>query len=291
VSANTHKEFALEILMTIAPILDEGVQSLSFCLEGVQQVVPYEYVREVLGFQKGAPEKVDVPDGLLDGFWNLISGEAHQQRNSIRNPIIQVFHSWMCKRIMGRMRETKVTDTELNWLYSSLIAKKPIDPSYLMINRWCCEATSGSGDIGSGCYLSMLAISLRPGITRNPEHLLRGTPLGFEYLKQGKYISGDERGGFHWAKVNLPLSDAGLRLFIQGKEDWLEEGLLVPTKKNKRGGIVEEGSSSTQAGGAQPNYVPPLGGIPTSPCYYGGPQMQAWGVVHRCPRQIMWCLT
>jgi hypothetical protein len=142
-------------------------------------VVPYEYVKELLGFQKGAPEKVDVPDGLLDGFWNLIYGEAHQQRNCIRNPIIQVFHSWMCKRIMGRMRETKVTDTELNWLYLALIAKKPIDPSYLMINRWCCEATSGSGDIGSGCYLSMLAISLRPGITRNPEHLLCGTPLGF----------------------------------------------------------------------------------------------------------------
>jgi hypothetical protein len=69
-------------------ILDEGVQSLSFRLEGIQQVVPYEYVRELLGFQKEAPEKVDVPDGLLDGFWNLISGEAHQHRNSIRNPII-----------------------------------------------------------------------------------------------------------------------------------------------------------------------------------------------------------
>jgi hypothetical protein len=44
VSANTHKEFALEILMTMAPILDEGVQSLSFWLEGIQQVVPYEYI-------------------------------------------------------------------------------------------------------------------------------------------------------------------------------------------------------------------------------------------------------
>jgi hypothetical protein len=28
-------------------------------------------------------------------------------------------------------------------------------------------------------------------------------------LKQGKYISGDERGGFHMAKVNLPLPDPG----------------------------------------------------------------------------------
>jgi hypothetical protein len=234
VSANTHKEFALEILMTIAPILDDGVQSLSFHLEGVQQVVPYEYVRELLWFQKGAPEKVDVPDGKLDGFWNLISGEAHQQRNCIRNPIIQVFHSWMSKRILGRKRETKVTDTELNCLYSALSAKQPIDSSYLMINRWCCEATSGSGDIGLGCYLSMLAISLMPGITRNPEHLLRRTSLSLEYLKQGKYISGDETGGFHVAKVNLPLPDARLRLLIQGKEDWLEEGLLVLAKKNKR---------------------------------------------------------
>jgi hypothetical protein len=164
VLADTHKEFSLEILMTIAPILDDGVQSLSFRLEGVEQVVPYEHVRELLGFHKGAPEKVDVPPGMLDGFWNLIS-----------NPIIRIFHSWMCKRVLGRMWETKVTDTELNWLYSALIAKQPIDPSNLMINRWCCEATSGARHIGSGCYLSMLAFSLRPGITRNPEHLLRGT--------------------------------------------------------------------------------------------------------------------
>jgi hypothetical protein len=149
--ANTHKEFTLEILMTMAPILDEGVPSLSFRLEGIQQVVPYEYIRELLGFQKGAPELVDVPEGMLEGFWNMIAGGAHKQRNTIRNPIIQVFHSWMCKRILRRMRETKVTDTELNWLYSALIVRQPIDPSHLMINRWCCEATSGSGDIGSGC--------------------------------------------------------------------------------------------------------------------------------------------
>jgi hypothetical protein len=39
------------------------------------------------------------------------------------------------------------------------------------------------------------------------------------------------------AKVNFPLSDGRLRLFLEGKEDWLEEGLLVPVKRNKREGL------------------------------------------------------
>jgi hypothetical protein len=122
----------------------------------------------------------------------------------------------MCKRILGRMRETKITDMEVNWFYLALIARQPIDPTHLMINRWCCDATSDSGAIGLGCYLSMLAISLRPGIPRNPEHLLVGTSLGIDYMKQGKYISGDERVGFNVVKVNLSLLDAILRLFLGG---------------------------------------------------------------------------
>jgi hypothetical protein len=72
------------------------------------------------------------------------------------------------------------------------------------------------------------------------------------------------------------LEEGRFKLFIQGKEDWLEEGLLVPARKNKRGRIVEEGSSSAQEGGAQQNYVPPFGGIPTPPSYYGGPSMKDW---------------
>jgi hypothetical protein len=53
-------------------------------------------------------------------------------------------------------------------------------------------------------------------------------------MKQGKNISEDERGGFKVAKVNLPLSD---RIFLEGKEDLLEEGLPVPAKKNKGEGL------------------------------------------------------
>jgi hypothetical protein len=214
VSANTHKEFALEILTTMAPILDEGVSSLSFRLEGVEQVVPYEYIRELLDFQRGAPEQVDVHGGILEGFWSMIVGEAHQQINSIRNPIIQVFHSWMCKRILGRMRETKITDMEVNWLYSALITKQPIDP-HSSYDQPVGLGFRVSGDIGSGCYLSMLAISLRPGIPRDPEHLLAGTSLGFDYIKQGKYLGGDERGGFKVAKVNLPFRMEDLDFFLR----------------------------------------------------------------------------
>jgi hypothetical protein len=57
VSTNTHKKYTLEILMTMAPILDEGMSSLSLRLEEIEQVVPYEYIRELLGFQKGGQNK------------------------------------------------------------------------------------------------------------------------------------------------------------------------------------------------------------------------------------------
>jgi hypothetical protein len=50
-------------------------------------------------------------------------------------------------------------------------------------------------------------------------------------------LIGPSRGGFKEAKVNLPLLDGRLRLFLEGKEDWLEEGLLVSVKKK----IKEEG--------------------------------------------------
>jgi hypothetical protein len=56
-------------------------------------------------------------------------------------------------------------------------------------------------------------------------------------MKKGKYINEDERGSFKVAKVNLPLSEGRLRLFLEGKEDWLEEGLLVSAKRNKREGL------------------------------------------------------
>jgi hypothetical protein len=104
-------------------------------------------------------------------------------------------------------------------------------------------------------------------------------------MKKSKYISEDDRGGFKVSKVNLPLLDGRLRLFLEGKEDWLEEGLLAPAKKNKRGRIIGKGSSAAQEGGAQQNYMPPFGGIPVPPSYYGGVPMQAWGSGAAIPPQ------
>jgi hypothetical protein len=60
VSTNTHKAFALEILMTMAPILHERVSSLSFRLEGVEQVVPYECIRDLLSFQMGTQNMMEL---------------------------------------------------------------------------------------------------------------------------------------------------------------------------------------------------------------------------------------
>jgi hypothetical protein len=77
VLANTHKELALGILMTMVPVLDEGVSSLSFHLEGDDQVVCYKYVRELLGFRKGAPGQISVHENMVEGFW----GELERLRS------------------------------------------------------------------------------------------------------------------------------------------------------------------------------------------------------------------
>jgi hypothetical protein len=171
----------------------------------------------------------------MEGFWSMIAGEDHQRRNTIWNPIIQVFDSWMRKRILGRIRETKITNTELNLLYSALIAKQPIDHTHLMINRWCC------GNIEFGRYwFGVLPLHVgylfKIGYYKEPRaSLTRDFP--FEYMKGSRNISEDDRGGFKVSKVNFPLSEGRLRLFLEGKKDWLEEGLLVSAKKNKREGL------------------------------------------------------
>jgi hypothetical protein len=92
--------------MTNAPNLDEGVLSFSLRLEGVEQMVPYEYIRELLGFQKGAPEQVYVHGGTLEGFWSVIAEGAHQQRNGTRTPSSK-YGTLLCKWIFGENERDK----------------------------------------------------------------------------------------------------------------------------------------------------------------------------------------
>jgi hypothetical protein len=58
VGANTHKEFDSEVLMTLAPVINEGVSCLSFRLEDEEQLVPYGYIGELLGHKKEARRKL-----------------------------------------------------------------------------------------------------------------------------------------------------------------------------------------------------------------------------------------
>jgi hypothetical protein len=117
------------------------------------------------------------------------------------------------------MRETKITNTELDWLYSALPGSQSTPLTYdqpvvLLSNI-------EFGRYWFGVLPLHVGYLFKTGYYKEPEASPTRTSLRFE----------DERGGFKVAKVNLPLSDGRLRLFLEGKEDWLEEGLLVPAKK------------------------------------------------------------
>jgi hypothetical protein len=111
-------------------------------------------------------------------------------------------------------------------------ARQPINPTHL----WSTGGVVSNIGFGrSACYLSMLTISLKPSITRNPNHLLPGTSLGIY----------EERKIYKWRWERRLQSGLGeftpfgrkVKTFSWGEEDRLEEGLLVPAKKNKREGL------------------------------------------------------
>jgi hypothetical protein len=58
VGANTHKKLDSEVLMTLAPVISEGVSCLSFRLDDEKQLVPYGYIGELLGYKKEAQSKL-----------------------------------------------------------------------------------------------------------------------------------------------------------------------------------------------------------------------------------------
>jgi hypothetical protein len=58
IGVNSHKDLDLEVLMTLAPVINEGVSCLSFRLEDEEQLVPYGYIGELLGYKKEARSKL-----------------------------------------------------------------------------------------------------------------------------------------------------------------------------------------------------------------------------------------
>jgi hypothetical protein len=128
---------------------------------------------------------------------------------------------------------------------------------------------------------------MRPGITRNPKHFLDGTSLGYEHMKQGKYISGDERGGFKVAKVNFFLPDGRLSLFLEGKEDWLEEGILVPSKKIREEQVLPQPKREVH-NKIMCHHLEEFRRRRVTTVMY---QCKHGGVVQPYPHQILWCPT
>jgi hypothetical protein len=68
VGANTHKELDLEVLMALALVISEGVSCLSFRLEDEEQLVPYGYIEELLGYKKETRSKLMSKKKMLEGF-------------------------------------------------------------------------------------------------------------------------------------------------------------------------------------------------------------------------------
>jgi hypothetical protein len=68
VGVNTHKELDSEVLMTLAPVINEGVSCLSFRLEDEKQLIPYGYIGELLGYKKEAQSKFMSKKKMLEGF-------------------------------------------------------------------------------------------------------------------------------------------------------------------------------------------------------------------------------
>jgi hypothetical protein len=80
VGVNTHKKLDLEVLMTLAPVINEGVACLSFRLEDEEQLVTYGYIGELLGYKKEARSKLMSKKKMLEGFFGgIISREDYKE--------------------------------------------------------------------------------------------------------------------------------------------------------------------------------------------------------------------
>jgi hypothetical protein len=79
VGVNIHKDLDSEVLMTLAPVINEGVSCLSFRLEDENQLVPYGYIGELLGHKKEARSKFMAKKKMFEGFWGMILRQDYKE--------------------------------------------------------------------------------------------------------------------------------------------------------------------------------------------------------------------
>jgi hypothetical protein len=135
----------------------------------------------------------------------------------------------------------------------------------------------------------MLAISLRPGITRNLKHLLPETSLGYECMKQGKYISGDERGGFKVAKVTYPFRMQDLDSLFKGRKIGWRKKSLCQQENIKEEELWKKDPPRHKREMHNKTMCHRTEELLHCQVITEGHQCKHGGVVQPCPHKIMWC--
>ena len=132
-----------------------------------------------------------------------------------------------------------------------------IDPTYIMAERWICEASSGTGEVSSGCYLTLIARAMNPGLAVIQKYYVPGRDIWIEHLRQSHYIGGDEKKGFTISEMDIYLPNQMLKLFARGRTDWRVENIGAKVKKTKRGRLIEGTSASAQQENFEGKLPPP----------------------------------
>jgi hypothetical protein len=115
---------------------------------------------------------------------------------------------------LGRMRETKITNTELNWLYSALPGSQSTPLSYDQPVVLLSNIEFGR----SSCYLSMLAISLKTAYYKEPESSpTRDFPRIWIYEERQIYKCRWERR-LQSGQSKLTPSGLKIKTFFEGKK-------------------------------------------------------------------------
>jgi hypothetical protein len=105
VSANTHKEFALENLMTMAPILDEGCTIYHSVWREFNKWFPTSILRSYLGSKRELRRKLTCRKACWMDFGIYVSGEAHQLEHRVQMSRAKVSVRTVCLGESERLQE------------------------------------------------------------------------------------------------------------------------------------------------------------------------------------------